>query len=117
MSSEEEMLLVGGLNFNTDKQVLEDHFSSFGPISEVVVVKGQETQQPRGFCFTNFTNPEHASDAMKAKNGESLDGCQIHVEYADKSGQAPEGMPLGPMDMVTDRVGGNQGYGSGRCDS
>ncbi|EHH21009.1 hypothetical protein EGK_03980 [Macaca mulatta] len=35
MSSEEGKLFVGGLNFNTDEQALEDHFSSFGPISEV----------------------------------------------------------------------------------
>lgn len=34
MSSEEGKLFVGGLNFNTDEQALEDHFSSFGPISE-----------------------------------------------------------------------------------
>ena len=44
MSSEEGKLFVGGLNFNTDEQALEDHFSSFGPISEVVVVKDGETQ-------------------------------------------------------------------------
>lgn len=34
MSSEEGKLFVGGLNFNTDEQALEDHFRSFGPISE-----------------------------------------------------------------------------------
>ena len=34
MSSEEGKLFVGGLNFNTDERALEDHFSSFGPISE-----------------------------------------------------------------------------------
>ena len=34
MSSEEGKFFVGGLNFNTDEQALEDHFSSFGPISE-----------------------------------------------------------------------------------
>lgn len=39
MSSEEGKLFVGGLNFHINKQDLEDHFSSSGPISEVVVVK------------------------------------------------------------------------------
>ncbi|KAF7480012.1 Hypothetical predicted protein [Marmota monax] len=74
MSSEEGKLFVGGLNFNTDEQALEDHFSSFGPISEVVVVKDRETQRSRGFGFITFTNPEHASDAMKAMNGEGVEG-------------------------------------------
>uniref|UniRef100_A0A2K6V577 RRM domain-containing protein n=1 Tax=Saimiri boliviensis boliviensis TaxID=39432 RepID=A0A2K6V577_SAIBB len=75
MSSEEGKLFVAGLNFNNDEQPLEDHFSSFGPISEVVVVKDRETQRSRGFGFITFTNPEHASVAMKAMNGESLDGA------------------------------------------
>ncbi|MBZ3871039.1 RNA-binding protein 3 [Sciurus carolinensis] len=97
--------------------MLEDHFSNFGPISEVVAFKGRETQRPWGFCFINFTNPEHASDAMKVKNGESLDGHQICVEHAGKSGQTPEGMPLGSMDLVADRIGGNQDYGSGWYES
>uniref|UniRef100_A0A667GKI5 RRM domain-containing protein n=1 Tax=Lynx canadensis TaxID=61383 RepID=A0A667GKI5_LYNCA len=70
MSSEEGKLFMEGLSFNTDEQALEDHFSSFGPISEVVVVKDRETQGSRGFGFINFTNPEHASDAMRAMNGE-----------------------------------------------
>uniref|UniRef100_A0A8C0E951 RRM domain-containing protein n=1 Tax=Balaenoptera musculus TaxID=9771 RepID=A0A8C0E951_BALMU len=78
MSSEEEKLFVGAHNFNTDKQALEDHRSSFRPISEVVVVKGWETQRSQGFGYITITNPEHASDAMRAMNRESLDGRQIH---------------------------------------
>uniref|UniRef100_A0A8D2D9F6 RRM domain-containing protein n=1 Tax=Sciurus vulgaris TaxID=55149 RepID=A0A8D2D9F6_SCIVU len=84
MPSEEGKLLVGGLNFNTDEQTLEDQFSSFGPISEVFFVKGRETQQSRGFGYITFTNREHASDAMKAMKRESLDGRQIHEDHAGK---------------------------------
>lgn len=36
----------------------------------VVVVKDRETQRSRGFGFVTFANPEHASDAMRAMNGE-----------------------------------------------
>ncbi|XP_027765276.1 RNA-binding protein 3-like [Empidonax traillii] len=70
MAAEEGKLFVGGLNYDTDEQGLEQHFSSFGPIAEVVVVKDRETQRSRGFGFVTFTNPEHASDAMRAMNGE-----------------------------------------------
>ena len=82
MSSEERKLFMGGggFNFNTDEQALEDHCSSFGPISEVVVVKDQEIQRSQGFGFITFTNPEHASDAMRAMNGEALGGCQIRID-------------------------------------
>lgn len=74
MSSEEGRLFVGGLNFSTNEQDLEDHFSSFGLISEVVVVKVQETQRSRCFCFITFTSPEHTLYVMGAINGASLDG-------------------------------------------
>ena len=36
----------------------------------MVVVKDRETQRSRGFGFITFTNPEHASNAMRAMNGE-----------------------------------------------
>ncbi|ELK33915.1 Putative RNA-binding protein 3 [Myotis davidii] len=92
MSSEEGKLFVGGLNFNTDEQALEDHFSSFGPISEVVVVKDRETQRSRGFGFITFTNPEHASDAMRAMNGEVVETRATGVA----------GMTVGLEDMAMD---------------
>uniref|UniRef100_A0A673TA04 RRM domain-containing protein n=1 Tax=Suricata suricatta TaxID=37032 RepID=A0A673TA04_SURSU len=84
MSSEEGKLFVGGFNFNTDEQALKDHFSSFGPISEVVIVKDGEALRSWCFVFITFSNPEHASDAMRAMNGESLDGHQIHVDQVAK---------------------------------
>ncbi|KAB1252435.1 RNA-binding protein 3 [Camelus dromedarius] len=120
MSSEEGKLFVGGLNFNTDEQALEDHFSSFGPISEVVVVKDRETQRSRGFGFVTFANPEHASDAMRAMNGESLDGRQIRVDHAGKSARGTRGGgAFGSYGRGRGypRGGGDQGYGGGRYDS
>ncbi|KAG8129783.1 hypothetical protein E2320_016472, partial [Naja naja] len=36
----------------------------------VVVIKDKETQRSRGFGFITFANPDHASDAMRAMNGE-----------------------------------------------
>ena len=106
MSSEEGKLFVGGLNFNTDEQALEDHFSSFGPISEVVVVKDRETQRSQGFDFITFTNPEHASDAMRAMNGESLDGRQIRVDHAGKFARGSRGGAFG---------GRGRSYSRGKC--
>ncbi|KAG5193646.1 RNA-binding protein 3 isoform X2 [Ovis aries] len=119
MSSEEGKLFVGGLNFNTDERALEDHFSSFGPISEVVVVKDRETQRSRGFGFITFTNPEHASNAMRAMNGESLDGRQIRVDHAGKSARGSRGGAFGSYERGRGypRGGGDQGYGSGRYDN
>ncbi|KAF5917495.1 hypothetical protein HPG69_017387 [Diceros bicornis minor] len=78
---------MGGLNFNTDEQALEDLFSSSGPISDMVIVKDRETQQSWSFGFIT-NNAERASDAMRAMNRESLDGHQIQVDHAGRL--APE---------------------------
>ncbi|CAB1324436.1 unnamed protein product [Coregonus sp. 'balchen'] len=84
--SDEGKLFVGGLSFDTNEQSLEDVFSKYGQISEVVVIKDRETQRSRGFGFVTFENPDEAKDAMQAMNGKSLDGRQIRVDQAGKSG-------------------------------
>uniref|UniRef100_K7FIJ6 RNA-binding protein 3 n=2 Tax=Pelodiscus sinensis TaxID=13735 RepID=K7FIJ6_PELSI len=119
MSSEEGKLFVGGLNFETDEQGLEQHFGSFGPISEVVVIKDKETQRSRGFGFITFANPEHASDAMRAMNGESVDGRQIRVDHAGKSSRGSRGGSFGGRGRGRgySRGGGDRNYGGGRYDN
>ncbi|XP_039585490.1 RNA-binding protein 3 [Passer montanus] len=113
MAAEEGKLFVGGLNYDTDEQGLEQHFSSFGPISEVVVVKDRETQRSRGFGFVTFSNPEHASDAMQAMNGECLDGRQIRVDHAGKSPRGSRGGFGGPRGRARGYGRGEMGEGQG----
>ncbi|KAI1891720.1 hypothetical protein AGOR_G00146670 [Albula goreensis] len=84
--SDEGKLFVGGLSFDTNEQSLEDVFSKYGQITEVVVIKDRESQKSRGFGFITFENPDDAKDAMLAMNGKSLDGRQIRVDQAGKSG-------------------------------
>ncbi|XP_067841322.1 cold-inducible RNA-binding protein B-like [Heptranchias perlo] len=94
--SDEGKLFVGGLNFDTDEQALEEQFSKYGQISEVRVIKDRDTQTSRGFGFITFENPEDARDALMAMNGKSIDGRQIRVGHAEK------------------KAGGGRGYGGGR---
>lgn len=49
-----------------------------------------------------FTNSEHASDTIRAMNGESLGDHQICVNYASKPVHGNREVPLGPVGMVTD---------------
>jgi len=110
MSSDEGKLFVGGLSFDTTEQSLEDVFAKYGQIAEVVVIKDRETHRSRGFGFVTFDNPDDAKDAMMAMNGKSLDGRQIRVDQAGKSGgggRSGGGFRGGP------RGGGGGGYGGG----
>ncbi|XP_044311895.1 cold-inducible RNA-binding protein isoform X3 [Varanus komodoensis] len=87
MASDEGKLFVGGLSFDTNEQSLEQVFSKYGQIAEVVVVKDRETQRSRGFGFVTFENIDDAKDAMMAMNGKSVDGRQIRVDQAGKSSE------------------------------
>uniref|UniRef100_G3UCF3 Cold-inducible RNA-binding protein n=1 Tax=Loxodonta africana TaxID=9785 RepID=G3UCF3_LOXAF len=130
MASDEGKLFVGGLSFDTNEQSLEQVFSKYGQISEVVVVKDRETQRSRGFGFVTFENIDDAKDAMMAMNGKSVDGRQIRVDQAGKSSDQPLSwvlsrfcwrpglLPGGRVRVCGfSRGGGDRGYGGSRFES
>uniref|UniRef100_A0A7M4FFZ1 Cold inducible RNA binding protein n=2 Tax=Longirostres TaxID=1298654 RepID=A0A7M4FFZ1_CROPO len=122
MASDEGKLFVGGLSFDTNEQSLEQVFSKYGQISEVVVVKDRETQRSRGFGFVTFENIDDAKDAMMAMNGKSVDGRQIRVDQAGKSSENRSrgyrgGSAGGRGFFRGGRGGGDRGYGGSRFDS
>nr|XP_027808581.1 cold-inducible RNA-binding protein isoform X1 [Marmota flaviventris] len=130
MASDEGKLFVGGLSFDTNEQSLEQVFSKYGQISEVVVVKDRETQRSRGFGFVTFENIDDAKDAMMAMNGKSVDGRQIRVDQAGKSSdnrsRGYRGGSTGGRGFFRggrgrgrgfSRGGGDRGYGGGRFES
>ncbi|XP_019289549.1 cold-inducible RNA-binding protein isoform X2 [Panthera pardus] len=135
MASDEGKLFVGGLSFDTNEQSLEQVFSKYGQISEVVVVKDRETQRSRGFGFVTFENIDDAKDAMMAMNGkvsgfQSVDGRQIRVDQAGKSSdnrsRGYRGGSAGGRGFFRggrgrgrgfSRGGGDRGYGGSRFES
>ncbi|XP_038603878.1 cold-inducible RNA-binding protein-like isoform X1 [Tachyglossus aculeatus] len=109
--ADEGKLFIGGLSFDTNEQSLEQLFAPYGEISEVVVVKDRETQRSRGFGFITYRRPEDAKDAMRAMNGESVDGRQIRVDQAGKSSRGSS-VGRGRGRGFT-RGGGDRSYGGG----
>uniref|UniRef100_UPI00358E2F4F uncharacterized protein n=1 Tax=Myxine glutinosa TaxID=7769 RepID=UPI00358E2F4F len=75
-------LFVGGLNFNTEEEVLTSVFNRYGPLVEVRVVKDRETQRSRGFGFVTFASTRDAREAEKNWNGKDLEGRTITVGKA-----------------------------------
>ncbi|XP_072367841.1 RNA-binding protein 3-like [Scyliorhinus torazame] len=110
--TEEAKLFVGGLNFDTDEQALEDVFSKYGQIAEVRVIKDKDTMTSRGFGFITFENPDDAYDAMEAMNGQSLDGRQIRVDHGKKKSGGGGGYGGSRGGGGYGRGRGSGGYGS-----
>ncbi|XP_062380833.1 RNA-binding motif protein, X chromosome isoform X1 [Sardina pilchardus] len=77
-------LFIGGLNTETTEKALEQYFSKYGRIMEVLLMKDRETNKSRGFAFVTYENPGDAKDAAREMNGKTLDGKSIKVEQATK---------------------------------
>nr|XP_058895607.1 cold-inducible RNA-binding protein-like [Kogia breviceps] len=113
MASHEGKLFFGGLSFDTNEQSLEQVFSKYGQISEVVVVKDRETQRLKGLGFVTFENIDDAKDAMMAMNGKSVDGRQIWVDQAGKLSDNRSCGYRGGSDGGQGFFRGGQGQGHG----
>ncbi|KAJ3676671.1 hypothetical protein LUZ60_004083 [Juncus effusus] len=77
-------LFVGGLSFDTNEASLKNAFSQYGEIVSVNVICDRTTGKSKGFGFVKFSSDTHASAALQKLNGQTLDGRNIRVEYANK---------------------------------
>ncbi|XP_061098517.1 cold-inducible RNA-binding protein B-like isoform X1 [Conger conger] len=116
--SDEGKLFVGGLNFETTEEVLEEAFSKYGNILKVDVIRDRDTGSSRGFGFVSFENPDDAREAKEAMHGTSLEGRTLRVDEAGKSGSRSgggfgRGGGGGGFYQQRGSRGGRGGYGGG----
>ena len=75
-------MYVGNLSFDTGEQDLRTLFSNHGEVTDVHIPSDRETGQPRGFAFVTMDSKPSMVDAIKALNGQELDGREIKVNEA-----------------------------------
>lgn len=56
MSAEAGKLFLGGISWNTTEDELRNHFSSFGEVTDAVIMTDRETGKSRGFGFITLTS-------------------------------------------------------------
>jgi len=99
-------LFVGGLDWNTSDQSLNDAFGQFGTVTEAKVIMDRETGRSRGFGFVTFQDNADGDKAVAQMDGKTLDGRTVRVNEAqEKSGGGGGGGGGGR--------GGGGGYGGG----
>ena len=76
-------IYIGNLSVQTTEVALESLFAEFGEIKSVKVIKDRATGTPRGFGFIEMPNNSEADQAIKALNGNRLDGNTIKVNPAE----------------------------------
>lgn len=75
-------LYVGNLPFTVDSKKLEDLFSQYGQLDEVVVITFKDSGKSKGFGFVTIVDDAQAEKAMKEMNEKEVEGRQILVNEA-----------------------------------
>ncbi|KAK3037341.1 hypothetical protein RJ639_032103 [Escallonia herrerae] len=78
------VLVVRGLDENSDEEMLRYEFSKHAPIKDLRLVRDKFTHVSRGFAFVHFHSVEDATKALEATNGTTLEknGQILRVAYA-----------------------------------
>lgn len=85
-------IYVGNLAYDITGEHIRSVFSAFGPINEVSLQLDRENNnRPRGYCFVQFENPQHAADAIASMHGFELCGRKLRVNAATAQGTGHSG--------------------------
>lgn len=76
-------IYIGNLSFNTTEEALKDSFAEFGVVESIKVIKDRFSGRSKGFGFVEMPDNSEADKAIKALNGNQVDGNSIKVRPAD----------------------------------
>ena len=91
---------VGNLSFNTTQAQLQELAEAHGPVSSVNMITDRDTGRPRGFAFVEMVTDQGASAAIRALDGQDVDGRALKVSEAKP--RAPRGGDRGHRDYRRD---------------
>ncbi|ODM89917.1 Heterogeneous nuclear ribonucleoprotein A1, A2/B1 [Orchesella cincta] len=74
-------LFIGGLDYRTTEESLKAHFSKWGEIVDVVVMKDPKTRRSRGFGFITYSRAYMVDDAQNARP-HKVDGREVEPKRA-----------------------------------
>ena len=80
-------IYLGNLSFNTNEERIKSLFDEFGAVESVKVIKDRFSGRPKGFGFVEMPSNSEADQAIKALNGNRIDGNNIIVRPADSGGK------------------------------
>ena len=77
-------IYVGNLSYGTTEERLKEVFSGYGEIASTKLITDRETGKFRGFAFVEMATAEAAEAAIKALDGQEVDGRQLRVNEAQE---------------------------------
>eukprot|EP00095_Tigriopus_kingsejongensis_P007716 maker-scaffold142_size315517-snap-gene-2.24 protein:Tk07716 transcript:maker-scaffold142_size315517-snap-gene-2.24-mRNA-1 annotation:"heterogeneous nuclear ribonucleoprotein a2 b1 homolog" len=112
---QERKLFLGGLNYGTTEEGLREHFSNFGELTDVVVMRFPDTKRSRGFGFVTFATAEQTESCFQERP-HTLDGTEIETKRAtprEEKGAGTSGSSRDGRAGGGKRGGGGGGGGRG----
>jgi RNA recognition motif-containing protein len=86
-------IYIGKLSPNLTEGNLRSMFEAFGEVESVKVIKDQFTGRSKGFGFIEMPSNSEADQAIKALNGNFIEGQNIKVNPADPGGKRSKRTP------------------------
>jgi RNA recognition motif-containing protein len=80
-------IFIGNLPDSMTVDKLKTMFVEFGEIENPKVIKDRFSGRPKGFGFIEMPSNSEADQAIKALNGNRIDGNNIVVRPADPGGK------------------------------
>jgi RNA recognition motif-containing protein len=74
-------LFIGSLPWSINNDSLRELFSSYGEITEAIIITDRETGRSKGFGFVTFTTEDSAQKALEM-DGKEIEGRTIVVNVA-----------------------------------
>ncbi|XP_023543104.1 small RNA-binding protein 11, chloroplastic [Cucurbita pepo subsp. pepo] len=87
-------LMVRNLPYSTNENRLQEEFSNFGEIAEVLLAKDRLTKTPKGYAFIQYTSQDDAMLALENMDCKKFDGRTIYVELAKPGSGSFRGYPV-----------------------
>ena len=80
-------IYLGNLSFSTTEERIKELFAEFGTVENINLIKDRFSGRPKGFGFLDMPSNSEADQAIKALNGNRIDGNNIIVRPADSGGK------------------------------
>jgi RNA recognition motif-containing protein len=80
-------IYIGNLSFTTSEDTLKILFEEFGEVQSVKVIKDRFSGRPKGYGFIEMPSNSEADQAIKALNGNRIEGNNIKVRPTDSGGK------------------------------
>lgn len=103
-------IYVGNLPFSVSDEDLKALFSSYGEITEAVLIKDKFSGRSKGFGFVTFSTEEAAQKAISAMNEKEVQGRALKVTEAKP--MDPDRPRSPPRRGFGGRSGGSGRFGS-----